>query len=246
LKTELTQTNGNEWDSVELELEEMEEAVNLAKKEKFFRLRREAYKLQMFEEPKYITETSLQLMDEFAKRFQFADVDHGMKVKNICRYFANETGDLDLKKGLLLIGNKGTGKTELIRMFKANQNFPFRIEAILDLQFDYKMNGEKGLQGYNINFKSAPNKYGLSDYGYCFDDLGTEEIPARHFAESKNIFSEIIQMRYHNQLPFNSTHAITNKSLAELKELYGSRCADRMQEMFNVISFNHESFRQQN
>ncbi len=125
----------------------------------------------------------------------------------------------------------------------ANQNFSFRLDAMLDLSFDYKMAGEKGLECYNTNFKTPANYFGKTDLGYCFDDLGTEEIPSRHFAESKNIFSEIIQMRYHNQLPFNSTHAISNKNLDELKTLYGSRCYDRMKEMFTVFSFEHESFR---
>lgn len=233
------------FDAIELDLEETEAALLIAKKEKYYRLNREKYFEKISEEIKFISRPAEKLFEDFkAADFRFANDEHEKKIKNICLYFANDKRFVgDLGKGLLLIGSKGTGKTELMRFFQSNQNHNFKIEAMLDIQFDYKMTGEKGVDCYGKNFSSQANAYGLKDFGYCFDDLGTEEIPCRHFAESKNIFSEIIQTRYNNRLPFNSTHAISNKTTAEMEEAYGSRCYDRMREMFNVISFSHESFR---
>lgn len=233
------------FEGIDLDMEETEAALLAAKKEKYYRLRRIEYMERMNQKVTFKSKIAEQLFEEIKTGgFVFQNSEHEKTVKNLCCYFANDSRFKgDLKKGILFMGKNGTGKTEIMRLFQSNQNHPFRLEAMLEISFDYKMNGEKGIECYNSNFKTSPNIYGLSDYGYCFDDLGMEEIPARHFAESKNIFAEIIQIRYHNQLPFNSTHAITNKTAEELKEIYGTRCYDRMKEMFNVIIFDHESFR---
>jgi DNA replication protein DnaC len=230
---------------IDLTLEETEEALRLARKNKFYILKRLAYQESLTSKEVYQTKTAEQLFEDFkATGMQLQTPEHEKTVKNLCCFFAKDPRFKgNLSKGILFMGKQGTGKSELMRFFQANQNFSFRLDAMLDIQFDYKMSGEEGVKPYNTNFRTAPNQFGLSDYGYCFDDLGTEEVPARHFAESKNIFSEIIQVRYHNQLPFNSTHAITNKNESDLKELYGTRAYDRMKEMFNVIIFTHESFR---
>jgi DNA replication protein DnaC len=231
-----------------LDIEETElavaEGLRLAREAKFYRLKREEYIKKISMPEAFKTASAEELFESAKTVFKFADEIHERKIKQLCCFFANDkrfNGDLD--KGILLLGKKGTGKTELMRFFASNQNHSFRLEIMLDLAFDYKMSGEKGLECYNTNFKITPNIYGKTDCGYCFDDLGTEEIPSRHFAESKNIFAEIIQLRYHNRLPFNSTHAISNNPLEKLSELYGSRAYDRMKEMFNVIIFEHESFR---
>jgi DNA replication protein DnaC len=47
---------------------------------------------------------------------------------------------------------------------------------------------------------------------------------------------EVLTQRYKNGL-FTSTHVTTNLSAEQIKELYGVRVADRMREMFNLISF---------
>jgi len=237
-----------QYTDIDLDLEETElavaEGLRLAREAKYYRLKREEYNRKINEAEAYQILTSEQLFELFQKSFKTVDEIHERKVKQLCCYFANDKRySGDLTKGILLLGNKGTGKTELMRFFAVNQNHSFRLEIMLDLAFDYKMSGEKGLECYNTNFRTTPNVFGKTDCGYCFDDLGTEEIPSRHFAESKNIFSEILQLRYHNRLPFNSTHAVSNKTLNDFKEIYGSRCYDRMKEMFNVIVFDHESFR---
>lgn len=237
-----------QFTEIELDIDETElavtEGLRLAREAKYYRLKREEYNKKINATEAFKTASSEELFEAFKASFKFADEIHERKIKQLCCYFANDKRfNGDLSKGILIVGKKGTGKTELMRFFAANQNHSFRLEIMLDLSFDYKMSGEKGLECYNTNFRITPNIFGKTDCGYCFDDLGTEEIPSRHFAESKNIFSEIIQLRYHNQLPFNSTHAISNKPLSEFSELYGSRCSDRMKEMFNVITFDHESFR---
>lgn len=229
---------------IELDEEEMEDAIVWGKEKKFFKKQREEYRKRMDEEITYVKHTAEEIFEAYNSVFNVTGTKDESKIKNLCCYFANDSrGAYHLTKGILLIGNIGNGKTTLMKSFAVNQNHGFRVVSMLDVSFDYKMNGEEGVKSYSSNYKSAPNQYGLINYGYCFDEIGTEEIPARHFAESKNIFGEILQIRYHNGLPFNSTHVTTNKTLEEISTLYGSRCYDRMKEMFNVVVFENESFR---
>lgn len=237
-----------QYSEVELDFEESEVAVQeglrLAREQKFFRLKRESYNKKIAEQEKFETKTAEQLFETYCQFFKFADAIHEKKVKQLCCYFANDSRfNGDLKRGLLLMGGKGTGKTQLMKLFSANQNHSFRLELMLDISFDYKQHGEKGVEIYNSNFKTTPNFFGKTECGYCFDDLMTEDNPAKYMGQTKNIFSEIIQLRYHKQLPFNSTHAITNYEAKDLEEAYGTIAYDRMKEMFNVVTFDHDSFR---
>jgi len=231
---------------IELDLEETEEALRLGREQKYFRFKREEYRRKLDEQETFITKIPEELFQLFTQSFKISDEKHEVKIKQICCYFAKDArfnGSLD--KGILLLGNIGNGKTTVMKIFQANMNHSFRVVNMLDVSFDYKMNGEEGVRTYNGNYKRSPNMFGGTDYGYCFDDIGTEEIPARHYGESKNIFAEILQVRYNNQnlVPFNSTHATTNKTETELLDIYGSRAYDRMKEMFNLIVFENGSFR---
>lgn len=236
-----------QYEEVELDYEESQEALRVAREAKYFLQQRIAYAKKLDEQETFITKTAEELFESLlAHGLKFADEKHTIKVKQLCCYFANDKRfNGDLSKGLLMMGKIGNGKTTIMKMFQANMNHSFRVVSLLDVTFDYKMNGEEGVRGYNANYTRSANLYGSTNYGYCFDDLGTEEIPARHYGESKNIFAEILQMRYNNRdlTPFSSTHATTNKNETDLLNLYGSRTYDRMKEMFNIIVFEHGSFR---
>lgn len=231
---------------IDLDLEETEEALRLARKQKHFTLERIKYFEKLSKPIVFTKHSAEQLFEMFMNAgYKFANDAHAAKIKNLCCYFANDArGKLDLNKGILLVGNIGNGKTSLMRFFSTNQLYGFRIERALDIASDYKTVGESAVKAYSSNSKVSQNIYGLEDYGYCFDDIGTEEIPAQHYGEKKNVFAEILLSRYDNHLtPFNSTHATTNKDLTEIETIYGSRVYDRMKEMFNIVIFDHGSFR---
>jgi DNA replication protein DnaC len=235
-----------QFSEIEMDENEITESLRQGRENKFYRLQREAYSAKLRQIETYKTFTAEEIFKAFTDILKIADEAHEKKIKQLCCYFANDDRFRgDLNKGILLMGNIGNGKTSLMKMFAVNQNHSYRVESMLDISFDYKMHGEEGVKAYGTNYTAAPNMYGKKDYGYCFDDLGTEEIPARHYGESKNIFSEIIQIRYNNRsmCPFNSTHITTNKTESELLECYGTRTYDRMKEMFNVFVFEHGSFR---
>lgn len=235
-----------QYNHIELDEAELDEALRLGRERKHFRLMREEYNRRLLQQQTYGRVTAEELFKQYADNFTLADKAHETKIKNLCCYFAADARFRgELRKGLFITGNVGNGKSTLMKCFTANQNHGYKVVSMLDVSFDYKMNGEEGVRGYGANFKTAPNWFGLTEVGYCFDDVGTEEVPARHYGETKNIFSEIIQVRYHNShlVPFNSTHVTTNKDTQEFLDLYGARTYDRMKEMFNVIAFEHGSFR---
>lgn len=235
-----------QYNEIELDIEEVEEGLRLIREQKFYRLQREAYLLKLNQVETYVTKTAEEYFQVFKENYKFHDEAHERRIKQLCCYFANDQRfNGDLTKGLLLMGVIGNGKTTLMKLFSSNQNHSFRAVSMLDISFDYKNSGEAAVKEYYTNYKRSANIFGGTEYGFCFDDLGTEECPARHFGESKNIFAEIIQTRYNNRhtTPFNSTHATTNKNEADLLELYGNRVYDRMKEMFNVFVFDNPSFR---
>lgn len=234
------------YDHIQLDEDELEEALRQGREQKHFRLQREAYMRKIMEPIQYKTHTAEELFKAFADNFKVNGPRHENAIKQLCCYFSNDTRfNGSLEKGILIMGKVGNGKTTLMKLFQINQNHGFRVVSMLDVSFDYKAHGEEGVKTYASNFKSHPNQYGKELYGYCFDDLGTEEIPCRHYGESKNIFAEILQVRYNakESLPFNSMHVTTNLNADDMQTLYGSRTYDRMKEMFNVFAFEHESWR---
>lgn len=210
------------------------------------------YNKQISEEQKFKSHSAEQLFEFYRDVFvsqkiePFVSEAHESQIKQLCCYFAGDPRYRgELSKGILILGSIGNGKTTLMKMFQSNQNHSYRLVNMLDVTADYKMHGEEGVKCYNVNYTGAANLYGRTQYGYCFDEIGTEEIPARHYAETKNVFAEILQVRYNNghKVPFNSTHVTTNKNEKDILEIYGSRAYDRMKEMFNVVVFEHGSFR---
>jgi|SRR6478609_5186279 len=240
-----------QYDHIELDEYEIEEALRVARHAKQIRLNREAYNEKISRPVDWFKPSAEELYQAIAKaitykgqNFILENEQYEKIIKNMCCYFAGDSRFKgDLGKGLALIGPAGTGKTALMKFFAANQVFSYRVKSVLEITADYKKEGEGAAMQYNANPQGSRNDFGHATFGYCFDDVGMEEVPARHYAESKNVFAEIILMR-DLSVPLNSTHITTNIDNADIERLYGSRVYDRMKDMFNIINFGGlESFR---
>lgn len=240
-----------QYTHVQLDEDETAEALRRAREEKHFLLKRIAYTQEINKPMDHLKFTADQLMEILRsvhtyndKPFDFTNTNYMVVAYSLCQYF---TGDPkfpgDLNKGLALFGPVGTGKTALMRAFSGNQVSSYRVKSVLEITEDYKEHGEGAVKHYKANAQGSRNNFGHATYGYCFDDVGTEEIPAQHYGEKKNVFAEILQIRSLN-VPTNTTHMTSNIDAADMSKFYGSRVADRMREMFNVIVFTGiESFR---
>ena len=171
------------------------------------------------------------------------DNDNQNAFEAMCYYFTNDKmfEELDrgysLRKGLLIIGNVGTGKTTLMKLFAKNQKSSYEIESCRRLSDKYAIEGV-GLLEENGNIKYCQPSFTTflqNNLGICYDDLGTERNGIR-YGDSVNIMEHILLNRYENsKIPFFRTHITTNLTADEIEQMYGTRVRSRMREMFNTI-----------
>lgn len=158
-------------------------------------------------------------------------------------YFIKQDTGLDLKKGLLLTGSIGTGKTTAMKIF--SKMFAFKIASTRYI-----------IREFNITGMEIIDQYGRDSYmmdgvplqkkpiTVCFDDLGMEETNSQLYGNKANVVGEILLDRY--DCFINSgmiTHATTNLLISDLEKIYGDRIRDRLREMMNLIIFKGESLR---
>ena len=141
--------------------------------------------------------------------------------------------NIDLGKGILLIGKVGCGKTSLMDIFRIlhYREFQYAIHATREIAKEF-----------NINGYTVLNKYGKMHKTICFDDLGIEQ-NIKHFGNECNTMAEIQLSRY-DLMKYSGilTHATTNLNADELEKLYGNRVRSRLREMFNLITFPNTAF----
>ena len=145
------------------------------------------------------------------------------------------------KKGLLIIGGYGNGKTSCMETFyNIFRNTPYIFKTYTANQV---------IEEYE--YASSPNDKKwfwdrMNALNIHFDDIKTERL-----AYGKtNLFKDIFEKRYANQrithLTANYHHEYPgniNQAIEEFGERYGGRVFDRIFEMFNIIEFKGKSFR---
>lgn len=180
---------------------------------------------------------------EFLRKVITIDDFNLEPVSLLCYYFSGderfELEGYSLKKGLCLFGGVGVGKTTLMEKFFQNQKQSYIIKMCREIEDEFSQDGDKVFKQYGLSKQVSINSdpYGHQIVGYCFDDLGTEP-QSKYYGKSVDVMAEILLNRYDKRLPFTETHVTTNLSTDEIYQRYGSRVSDRMQEMFNIISFD--------
>lgn len=149
---------------------------------------------------------------------------------------------LDLKKGILLSGPIGCGKSSLMTLLK--YFFPpgkqYQIKSTRDISFEFEKEGFRVINRYSKNPLNLSNTNPVPNI-YCFDDLGVEQ-SQKHFGNECNVMAEILLSRYDLFITKGiPTHLTTNLSASEIEEKYGNRVRSRMREMFNLVAFEKGS-----
>lgn len=149
---------------------------------------------------------------------------------------------IDLKKGIMLTGPVGCGKTTLMALMRyfMHPKDQHIIKPCRDITFEFIEEGFQVLHKYgkasfhSIEGESYPRIY-------CFDDLGLENNP-RHFGNECNIMAEILFSRYDHFVSRGMlTHVTTNLNSSEIEGIYNIRLRSRLREMMNLISFDKMS-----
>lgn len=161
-------------------------------------------------------------------------------------------------KGLLIIGNYGTGKSTVFgtfyQMFFQSNSFKAK--------FEFK--DGTTLRDFSFGFGYHTANQVVKDFEACcspeeriffwdkmckgiryYDDLTTEK-DASNFGKL-NVFQDLLEMRYSNRvqtfISMNYNGDTVESTLEFLAYRYGERVYDRLFEMFNIIELKGKSFR---
>lgn len=142
----------------------------------------------------------------------------------LSRYFAGEEGKQNLRKGIIISGCTGCGKTTLFRLFHfagtraTEENVRlFAWRSCRDIAIEYADPVNGGVQSLKRHFAGAA----------LFDDLGAENISS-HYGNRADVMGEIIQSRYDRKA---LTFFTTNLTFSQIRDTYGERVASRLSEM---------------
>jgi DNA replication protein DnaC len=173
-----------------------------------------------------------------------------------CLYFANDPAFVidagaagvenpDLRKGILLMGSIGLGKSTLMRIFAINPRQVFMIKTAADIStgwYNGNRDDKKDTGPSIIEQLSAIKLLPVNDAdhfyhrhaGLCIDDIGTEDVK-NSYGNRCNVIGELIEARYSNQATGIFLHLTTNLSGEQLREHYGPRVTSRLRETMNII-----------
>jgi len=164
----------------------------------------------------------------------------------ICAYLNREPKFIEagysFKKGLWLMGNYGSGKTELLKTYRTAKKILFKEivgfktcvqmnEAFLRLnEMTNQIEGDKAI----VTFANKND-----DTERIFDDLGEEELTVNDYGNKTCIMARILSERYKGT-PKVKTHVTTNLTREQVQQQYGGRIESRIYEMFNFIALGKD------
>lgn len=176
--------------------------------------------------------------------FTISDDDRGI-IFGLLAWFLNdelvaEEMGIDLRKGILLSGPIGCGKTTLMKIMR---QMPFKrrnysIISSREIVSEFMLNGYEVLETYS---RGILRDHERIPRNFCFDDLGAETT-SKYFGNECNVMAEILLTRYDLYKDQGIiTHATTNLTADELEFAYGNRLRSRMREMFNLFGYEENS-----
>jgi hypothetical protein len=153
-------------------------------------------------------------------------------IKTICFFLSEDPRfetelNFSLKKGLLIRGISGIGKTYLVNCVKDNKIKPISIYSMIDISDEVREYGGFQAKGKVI----------------YLDDVGSEET-VNHYGSKINWFKEFLESYYLNSTDFSRLIISTNCNFDQIQEKYGFRVRSRMKEMFNIIDVKGKDLRQ--
>lgn len=175
----------------------------------------------------------------YGGHFKIVEEDYPVVYRLIAYFLKDEQTcfryNIDLRKGILLSGPVGCGKTSLLSIMKYLTPIPhkFSVKPCRDLSFEFIKDGYQVIDRY-----ANGRLYGSEAKIYCFDDLGVEN-NLKYYGNECNVMAEVLLSRYDIFIAKRiTTHITTNLSASEIEQHYGIRVRSRLREMVNLIAFD--------
>lgn len=149
-------------------------------------------------------------------------------IRAICYFITKDSRfetefNYSFKKGIMVRGNTGIGKTFLIKCLCDNEYNPIDMYSLIKISHEIK--------------KSETGDYTIPKTNKIIyiDDIGTGAQTINHFGSKINWFQEFIELSSYENSNYSNLIISTNCSFKEIEEYYGFRVRSRCAEMFNVI-----------
>lgn len=157
--------------------------------------------------------------------------------QEILNYFTGESTTLDRKKGLLILGGVGNGKTMTLQ--SVGSILRLHRQPCSEVSRNVAKNGIVTIERF-----TAPNDL-QKRHDWWFDDLGVENDPVMYMGATYRPMVEVIH-DFYNAYQNHGTRIFltTNLTSKAIIERYGDRAADRIMEMCNQVYFKGKSMRQ--
>lgn len=165
-------------------------------------------------------------------------------------------GSLD--KGLYIIGNVGSGKSLIFKVFKeytsiyrCNSYSRFDYLTILDKyesvsEDKSNLTGPNSLKKFGLNYIASGPGFKDNPSTVYIDDFGVRSFNAKSYGTEINMIDELIALRYlvfekHQKL----THLSSNIYPSDFSDIMDERNKSRMFQMFNIIEFIDKDWRKE-
>lgn len=235
-------------ETVSLTDEEKSRALMVALDAKIGRINSANYAAVLRSEPVFVMPTyeNLQhaLYNDLEQNYGWQiDSFNEKQINALCMYFSNDAGfekiepGYSLKKGLLLYGPVGCGKTTLLSLLRKNTKAPFSVISCRKVADEFAQLGHVAIAAYSkLREANRRENSGHEVLGFCFDDMGTET-NKKNFGNEVNVMTEVILNLYDNRDNIGKVHLTTNISDQDISNYYGERVYSRLKEMVNIIEF---------
>lgn len=173
------------------------------------------------------------------------DTDNKNVISVLFDYFTGnrdrcEKNQIDLNKGILIVGNPGSGKSALMQIFKT-----YTGEILMKNSFQYhiaseiieksQQDGHEYLDHFSHNF----NGLHPSPITCYIDDVASKIEKVKHYGTEIDVIAELINTRYNVYQRYGKlTHFSSNLYPVDLASIYDERIISRLTEMCNVIELS--------